>query len=108
MTCSDLNDALVDYVDGRLDAAGPDPRRGARGDGDEIGLVVLSVAKGGPADLAGIRYGDTLLHLGDDTVKTLEDLYGFLRADHVGETVAAKVWRAGKVETFNVTLAAKP
>lgn len=84
----------------------PDEVRAATG--DEIGLVVLSVAKGGPAEVAGIRYGDTLLHLGDDSVKTLEDLYGFLRADHVGETVAAKVWRAGKVETFNVTLAAKP
>jgi serine protease Do len=76
--------------------------------GDEIGLVVLSVSKGGPADLAGIKYGDTLLHLGDDSVKTLDDLYGFLRADHVGQTVQAKVWRAGKVETLDVTLQAKP
>jgi S1-C subfamily serine protease len=76
--------------------------------GDEIGLVVLSVSKGGPADLAGIKYGDTVLHLGDDNVKTLDDLYGYLRADHVGQTVPAKVWRAGKVETVSITLAAKP
>lgn len=76
--------------------------------GDEIGLVVLSVSKGGPADKAGIKYGDTLLHLGDDSVKTLDDLYGYLRADHVGQTVPAKVWRAGKVETLDITLEAKP
>jgi S1-C subfamily serine protease len=76
--------------------------------GDEIGLVVLSVSKGGPADKAGIQYGDTLLHLGDDSVKTLDDLYGYLRADHVGQTVPAKVWRAGKVETLTITLEARP
>jgi S1-C subfamily serine protease len=76
--------------------------------GDEIGLVVLSVTKGGPADQAGIRYGDTLLHLGDENVKTLDDLYAYLRADHVGQTVPALLWREGKALTLDVTLQARP
>lgn len=84
----------------------PDEVRAATG--DEIGLVVLSVSKGGPAEQAGVQYGDTLLHLGDDSVKTLDDLYAYLRADHVGQTVPARVWRAGKVETLSITLAARP
>lgn len=76
--------------------------------GEDIGLLVVGVDKGGPGDKAGIAYGDTVLHLGDTTVKTLEDLYAYLRADHVGETVPAKVYRNGKVDTVQVTLGARP
>ncbi len=76
--------------------------------GEEIGLLVVGVDKGGPGDKAGIGYGDTVLHLGDATVKTLDDLYAYLRADHVGETVPAKVYRNGKVDTVQVTLGARP
>jgi len=76
--------------------------------GDEIGLLVIGVEKGGPAEQAGIVYGDTLLHLGDETVKTLDDLYSYLRADHVGEKVPVRLWRNGKLETLQLTLGAKP
>lgn len=76
--------------------------------GEEVGLIIMKVEKDGPADTAGIRYGDTLLHLGDDTVKTLEDLTAYLRSDHVGQQVPAKLWRQGKVETVQVTLSARP
>jgi serine protease Do len=76
--------------------------------GEEVGLIIMKVEKDGPADTAGIRYGDTLLHIGDDTVKTLEDLTAYLRSDHVGQQVPAKLWRQGKVETVHVTLAARP
>jgi S1-C subfamily serine protease len=76
--------------------------------GEEVGLLIMRVERDGPAASAGIQYGDTLLHLGDDSVKTLEDLTAWLRADHVGEQVPAKVWRQGKVETLAVTLGARP
>ncbi len=76
--------------------------------GEEVGLIIMKVEKDGPGDTAGIRYGDTLLHIGDDTVKTLEDLTAYLRSDHVGQQVPAKLWRQGKVETVHVTLAARP
>src|SRR5207302_7907345 len=75
---------------------------------EEIGLLVIGLEKGGPADKAGILYGDTLLHLGDDTVKTLEDLYAYLRSDHVGQSVPVKLYRQGKVENLQITLGAKP
>ncbi|MBL8920803.1 MAG: PDZ domain-containing protein [Myxococcaceae bacterium] len=76
--------------------------------GEEVGLIVMQVEKDGPADKAGIRYGDTLLHLGDASVKTLDDLTSYLRADHVGEQVPATIWRQGKVEQMQVTLGARP
>lgn len=75
--------------------------------GEEIGLLVTSVEKGGPADRAGIAYGDTVLHLGDDSVRTLEDLYAWLRADHVDQQVPVKLFRGGEVVTQQVTLGAR-
>lgn len=76
--------------------------------GEEVGLVVIAIEKAGPAEAAGITYGDIVLHLGDATVKTVEDLYAFLRADHVGQQVPVKLFRQGAVQTLNVTLGAKP
>lgn len=76
--------------------------------GEELGLLVAAVAPGGPAEQGGLRYGDTVLHLGDDSVKTLEDLYAYLRADHVGQAVTVTLYRQGKVEKVQVTLGAKP
>jgi S1-C subfamily serine protease len=76
--------------------------------GEDVGLVVVAVEKGGPADQAGLLYGDTVLHLGDATVKTAEDLYAYLRADHVGQQVPVKLFRGGKVETLQITLGARP
>jgi serine protease Do len=76
--------------------------------GEEVGLLIMKVAKEGPAEKAGIQYGDTLLHLGDDSVKTLDDLNAWLRSDHVGQQVPAKLYRKGQVETVQVTLGARP
>ncbi len=76
--------------------------------GEEVGLVVIAIEKGGPAELAGLTYGDIVLHLGDATVKTVEDLYAYLRADHVGQQVPVKFFRQGKVQTIQVTLGTRP
>ena len=76
--------------------------------GEEVGLVVIAIEKGGPAEQAGLTYGDIVLHLGDASVKTVEDLFAWLRSDHVGEQVPVKFFRQGKVQTVQVTLGAKP
>lgn len=74
---------------------------------EEIGLLVTGVETGGPGDKAGIVFGDTVLHLGDDSVKTLGDLYAYLKADHVGQVTTVKLYRNGKVDSVQVTLGAK-
>jgi len=76
--------------------------------GEEVGLMVIAVEKGGPAALAGLSLGDLVLHLGDATVKTVEDLYAYLLGDHVGQQVPVKLFRQGKVLTLQVTLGARP
>ncbi len=75
---------------------------------EEVGLWVTDVAPKGPARDAGIRFGDTLLHLGDDSVKTLPDLWRYLKQGHVGETIPVKLFRDGKVETVQLKLEARP
>ena len=60
---------------------------------EEIGLLVIEVEPGGPAEAAGVVYGDTVLHLGDESVRTLYDLYGYLGADRSGQTVPVKLFR---------------
>lgn len=86
----------------------PLPQQVRAATGEEVGLLVASVEKGGPGDQAGISYGDTILHLGDASVRSLEDFYGWLKADHVGETVPVKLFRSGQVETRSITLGARP
>lgn len=76
--------------------------------GEEVGLLITQVEPGGPAAVAGLRYSDTLLHLGDASVKTLDDLTAYLRADHVGQSVPVTLWRQGQVQTVQVTLGAHP
>lgn len=75
--------------------------------GEEIGLLVTAVEKDGPAAKAGLLYGDTVLHLGDDSVKTLQDLYRYLRADRAGEQVPLTYFRNGQVTKAQVTLGAQ-
>lgn len=72
--------------------------------GEDIGLLITAVEKGGPAEQAGLQYGDTVLHLGDDTVRTLHDFYAYLRADHADQQVPVKFFRNGQVTTSQVTL----
>jgi serine protease Do len=72
--------------------------------GEEIGLLVTAIEKDGPAQKAGLQYGDTVLHLGDDSVKTLHDFYSYLRADHADQQVPVKFFRNGQVSTSQVTL----
>ncbi len=73
--------------------------------GESIGLMVMDVLPDSPAAKAGLSFGDTLLHLGDDLVKTLEDFVAFLAVERAGQTVPAKVLRGGKVEALSITLA---
>ena len=84
------------------------PEEVRRSTGEEVGLLVLSVAPGGPAEKAGIGYGDTLLRLGPDTVRDLSDLQAFLRDDHVGEAVPVKVLSGGKVKDLTLTIGERP
>lgn len=84
------------------------PRSVIDATGEQVGLFVLDVDPAGPGAASGLRYGDTVLHLGDDTVRTVQDVWRYLRADRVGRDVPVTLWRDGKVETLSLTLGARP
>ncbi|MBX5482900.1 MAG: trypsin-like peptidase domain-containing protein [Myxococcaceae bacterium] len=70
----------------------------------DVGLIILTVEPGGPAEKAGILLGDVLLSI--DSVKTgsLEALLGTLSEDNVGRTVAAQLLRAGALHNLSITI----
>ncbi len=76
--------------------------------GEQMGLFVLDVDARGPGAASGLRYGDTVLHLGDDSVRTVDDVWRYLRADRAGQAIPVKVWRNDQLETISVTLTARP
>lgn len=84
------------------------PEALARETGEEVALMVLGVEPQGPADQAGLRFGDAVLRLGGDDVRDLGDVKAFLHADHVGETVPVKVYRAGQLLDLNLTVGERP
>jgi serine protease Do len=71
--------------------------------GVKHGLLVRSVAKGSPAEKAGLKAGDVLTSIGDRPVATPHDVIGFLRMQRQSNTpVPVVVMRDHKQLTLNV------
>jgi serine protease Do len=70
-------------------------------------VVVESVDKDGPAELAGFGKGDVILEVANTPVKTPKDLEEKLKGMEAGSVVWFKADQAGRVETFKVTLEKK-
>jgi S1-C subfamily serine protease len=68
------------------------------------GMLLAGVRPGGPADKAGLRRGDILVHLGDHAIAGVEDLMYVLTETKPGTTMKAVVVREGKELTVEVTL----
>ena len=62
--------------------------------GDHSGLLVTSLAAGGPAERAGLLIGDIIVRAAGSAAASLSELRQAL-APHVGETVALAVLRGG-------------
>jgi len=70
-------------------------------------IVVDSVDKDGPGDLAGFAQGDVILALGNTPVKTVRDFEDGLKGLEAGSIVWIKGSFAGRIEVVKVTLEAK-
>jgi serine protease Do len=70
-------------------------------------VVVDSVEKDGPAELAGLGKGDVILQVANTPVKTTKDVEDVLKGMEAGSIVWFKADVAGKVETLKVTLEKK-
>jgi S1-C subfamily serine protease len=70
--------------------------------------MVVSITKGGPAELAGLRVGDVLLALNGTSASGPQALRAFLGPERIGSTVEVKVLRDGNVLTAHMTIAVQP
>jgi serine protease Do len=75
--------------------------------GEDLGLLITSVAPGGPAGQAGVMIGDILVSVAGEPVASLHDLRHAL-ADHVGEDVRVTVLRGGRPTELRLTVGEWP
>ena len=68
------------------------------------GALVVDVADGGPAQAAGLRFGDVIIAIDAAAVRGPRELSALL-ADKVGAQVSVRYVRGGQVETVELTLA---
>ena len=71
---------------------------------DMEGVFLAEVVSEGPAEAAGLRFGDVLLNLGEKPVSNVSDLLGALDGLSSGQNVEVKVRRNGKMEDLHVIL----
>ncbi|NGO73326.1 trypsin-like peptidase domain-containing protein [Streptomyces boncukensis] len=77
---------------------------GSGGSGSGSGGEGRAVARGGPADRAGLREGDVVTAAGGAAVRSGEELIVRIRSHHPGDTLRLTVRRDGEERTVRVTL----
>ncbi len=68
------------------------------------GLFISAVAKGGPADEAGLRQGDVIVKLGDDEVNSPDQLQDLLLNKKAGDSLKVTFKRGGEEHTATLKL----
>ena len=68
---------------------------GQGGEGDDVGVVVVEVLPGSPADEAGLEVGDVIVSLGGEPMYDITELSAAIKLRRPGETVELTVRRGG-------------
>lgn len=76
--------------------------------GQETGLLVVSVESGSPADRGGVVIGDVIVSAGGKPVRFHNDLQGYLTPESVGTAVRLRLVRGGEGKDLNVTVGERP
>jgi serine protease Do len=72
--------------------------------GFKSGVLVSSVAKGGPAEQAGIKVGDIITSIDGKPIKDGDDLVNIITARHPGSTAKIGYLRNGQPQSATVTI----
>ncbi|MEJ0038380.1 MAG: trypsin-like peptidase domain-containing protein [Gammaproteobacteria bacterium] len=86
----------------------PEALRAQLGISQAQGLIVISTVPQGPADVAGIALGDTLLTLDGKPLADVDDLKAALGADRIGKPVAVSLIRAKQLVNADVVIGERP
>jgi S1-C subfamily serine protease len=84
----------------------PEPLRAAAG--ETAGMMVMSIAAGGPGAAAGVAAGDILLTIDGASMRGMRQVMAQLDDASVGRTVALRLIRGGEVLTLSVLISARP
>jgi len=76
--------------------------------GQETGVLLMSVEPGGPAASAGRTLGDALVGLEGAPIRHMDDLLAALGGDRIGQPLAARILRGGKLQEMRVTAGERP
>ena len=76
---------------------------GITGSESPAGGKIRSVVKGGPAQKAGMKDGDTVIKMDDDEIKTYNDLIVKIRSHKAGDTVKLNVRRDEETKQLELT-----
>lgn len=72
--------------------------------GQKLGLIVVSIEPGSPAERGGILQGDIIVSLGGTPVRHHDDIAAHLGMDAIGVPMRLRVVRSGAVREINVTV----
>jgi S1-C subfamily serine protease len=86
----------------------PESLRGKLASPQSSALLVMHVEPSSPAEKAGILLGDLLTDMRDSTLEDTADIQHLLGSFKVGDSVQARVLRAGTPVKVSVTLADRP
>ncbi len=81
----------------------PDGLRQTLSLSQKVGLMVVGVEPGSPADQAGLLLGDVLIDVAGQTIADVDDLQAALGPATVGKPTTVTVIRGGQRRTINVT-----
>jgi S1-C subfamily serine protease len=81
----------------------PLPPKVAAQVGREVGVEVVEVVTGSPAERAGLRPEDLILDVGGEAVGSARDLQRLMGPEAIGGTVPVRVVRRGRVLTLDAT-----
>lgn len=76
--------------------------------GQPSGMMVMSLAEGGPAAKAGIVPGDIVLSVNGAQALGFRRIAAQLAADSIGRTAALRVVRGGSVLSLDAVVGARP
>ena len=76
--------------------------------GQAAGMIVMSVAEGGPGANAGVTVGDILLTVEGTPARELRRVAALLDSDSIGKNMQLRLIRAGTINELTITIAARP
>jgi S1-C subfamily serine protease len=86
----------------------PEPMRRELGLAGTMGLVIINLEAGGPADHAGLLLGDIITGLEGTEVSDPSDILSFLGPERVGKEANLRIVRAGQTRPVAITVGERP